>query len=155
MSAHTQSNTLMSDQTILAQPSLLKRVLLANALFSASSGLIFTFASSQIAEFLGIFEANILGMNGGIVMLLIGVGLLIFSGDLIWLATRPTYKREFVWSVIGADVLWVFGSWALLLSQALPLTVEGSWVILIVADIVLVFALLQGWGWRKYNQVQV
>jgi len=53
------------------------------------------------------------------------------------------------------DLVWSLGSYGLLLAQALPVNVTGSWVVLIVADVVLIFALVQlygVWRWRRLKQ---
>ena len=104
----------------------------ANAGFSALSGVAFLVGAKPIAAFLDITAPAVLTVAG--------ILLLIFAGDLFFLATRKTVNPKYVWAVIAADVLWVMGSIILLVTDLVPFTVAGKWAVGIVAAIVAVFA---------------
>ena len=48
---------------------------------------------------------------------------------------------------VALNVAWLVGTAAVILSGAL--TREGNWALILVGDVVLVFALLEGVAWRK------
>lgn len=134
---------------------LLRNVLRSNAIFSASSGLLITLAAGPIAQWMGISETSILGiMDGGPFLQFIGVGLLLYAALLAYLSTQTDLRKPGQFATT-MDVIWVVGSYGLLVAQALPLTTGGSWTVLIVADIVLGFAIAQTWGLRRMAQVQL
>ncbi|MFW6066960.1 MAG: SRPBCC family protein [Myxococcota bacterium] len=85
-------------------PLLLRRALLANASFSAASGLIMVAAHSVLG--------NVLGPDVPAVYLLLGLGLLSFATGLAWLAARP--RPLWVLGVVAADVGWIVGTTVLL-----------------------------------------
>ena len=58
-------------------------------------------------------------------------------------------SRQFALFVICVDSAWVLGSILLLLTNWLPLSVEGKWTVGLVAVIVDMFATLQFLEWRK------
>jgi uncharacterized membrane protein len=117
---------------------LLRRALGANALFSASTGLLLTGAPDWTAALLGDVASWILR--------LIGVGLLLFAAFLVWVARRPTPPAAYAMLATGADLGWVAGSAVLLAFPVLSTT--GGGLVAGVAGVVLVFALLQGAGLR-------
>jgi hypothetical protein len=121
----------------------IRKVLKANALFSGLSGLLFVFASTEIAAFLG------LALPAAITV--VGILLLIFAADLLFLATRNEIDPKFVLTVIVADAFWVVGSVILLLTGWVPLTVGGKWAVVIVAAIVALFAELEYVGWTRMS----
>lgn len=92
---------------------LLRRALLANAVFSGICGSLCALASSAVAGLVGIAPAEIFAL---------GVNLEVFAILLVVLATRRDpargWVRALVMAVIAMDVLWVAGSAALLLSPA-------------------------------------
>ena len=129
---------------------LIRAVLKANAAFSSISGLLFIFASGQVAGFLGIEDTSILGLfDGRKFILLLGFVILAFAGLVLFAAARRQINRLWAIEVAVADGLWVVISFVLVLTEALPFTAEGKWAVLIAADIVLAFALLEYWGIRR------
>ncbi|MBZ0305814.1 MAG: hypothetical protein K8I82_07075 [Anaerolineae bacterium] len=131
----------------------LRRTLFGNGIFSTLSGLLFILAANPVANFLGIQNTSILGLfNGDGLIFLIGIDLLTFAAGLFFSATRPTLNRHHAILAIELDVAWVAASVIVLLTGALPLTTAGSWAVLIVADIVSVFAVLQFIGLRRLNR---
>ena len=123
------------------QRSLAARVLQANAVFSAVSGLAMVLGSQALAAFMGI--------TAPLVLVAVGVLLMIYAADLWYISTRETLDHRWLMLAIGLDLAWVIGSAVLLFSGWLPLTTAGKWTIAIVADIVLVFAGVQYYALRK------
>ena len=119
----------------------LQRVLQADALFGAMSGLALTFASGPISDFLG--------LNRPLVLVGLGLGLMAWAVFLFMQAAQETVRPGLVWLVIEANLLWVVASGVILFTNWLPLTTAGWWAVAIVADIVAVFAILQFYGLRK------
>lgn len=143
----TESNTTADESNLL------RTALRANGMFSLVSGGAFLIASTQIAEFLGIQDSDILGfLTGTSFMQVLGAGLLFFALSLFWMASRSTLNKMMAREIVFMDIAWVVGSAVLLVSEALPLTTEGSWTILIVADIVATFAIVQYIGIRRLNK---
>ncbi|MGB1286225.1 MAG: hypothetical protein ACPG7F_06825 [Aggregatilineales bacterium] len=152
MTATTQSqiHTSHSDSTIYRKSPLLRNALRGNGLFSLIGGVTFFLAAQPIADFSGLAGAEIIaGIDGTGFIRLLGVGLLPWAMALFWLASRPVIKNGLAWEVIGGDMLWVAGSALLLMTQALPLNTTGSWMVLILADVVLMFAVVQYVGIRQ------
>ena len=133
---HTQSIKETSQES-----NLLRYALRGNALFSAASGIVALVAAQSLAAFIGIQES--------LVFVVLGVVLLLFAIDLIWIASRKTIDRRVTWAVIVLDVAWVAGSAIILLFDLVPLTVAGSWTIALLAEAVAVFAVLQYVGLRR------
>jgi hypothetical protein len=80
----------------------LRLPLLANALFSAVTGLILALVPAALGE--------LLGPKASTLYVVLGVGLLAFSGGLVWLASRP--RPAWVVAVLLADLGWVVGTMA-------------------------------------------
>ena len=119
----------------------IRSILYANAIFSGVSGLLFVIASQPIARFLRI--------NMPWVILILGIGLVGYAALLYLTASRPEISRSFVLFAVVADSVWVLLSTILLLTNWVPFTVSGKWVVGILAAIVDVFAMLQFFEWRK------
>jgi hypothetical protein len=119
----------------------IRSILYANAIFSGVSGLLFVIASQPIARFLGI--------NMPWVILILGIGLVGYAALLYLNASRPEISRSFVLFAVVADSVWVLLSIILLLTNWVPFTVSGKWVVGILAALVDVFAMLQFFEWRK------
>ncbi len=123
---------------------LLRKALRANALFSFTSGLLFMIASNNLAKFLGIADTSILGLFGSSVLLaIIGFNLLGFAGIIWYVSSQSPIVKLQVQVISGLDFGWVIGTALILLTNILPLTRGGSWLLLIIAEVVLLFALLQ------------
>lgn len=120
---------------------LLRRVLMLNAVFTALCALALLLFSSPIAAFIGVATPLHLLVLGGV--------LLLYAMDLGRTAFGKRIPRGRIYYFIAMDVLWVLGSAFLLWGIALGFTEEGQWTLLVVADIIGVFAVLQGIGvWR-------
>jgi hypothetical protein len=119
--------------------SFLRMSLRGNALFSTISGLTFAIANRPIAEFLGDLPPILVGSTGA--------QLLLFAAALLWLASSKELSRPLAIAVIGADLLWVVGTVVVVYSDAL--TRGGAIFAVIVADVVLLLAVLQSIGLRR------
>lgn len=129
---------------------LLRRALLANAVFSGICGSLCALASSAVAGLVGIAPAEIFAL---------GVNLEVFAILLVVLATRRDpargWVRALVMAVIAMDVLWVAGSAALLLSPAAALTTAGRWIVFAVALVVADLAYFQLRGFLGLRRTAV
>ncbi|HSY65660.1 MAG TPA: hypothetical protein VK829_13740 [Terriglobales bacterium] len=118
---------------------LLRKALLGNALFSALSGLTLLFAQKSVLRILGLFNR--------VSLVVLGVGLIIFAATLVVNARRQRVKTSDAWVAVLMDVAWVLTSYVLIF--VLPFSMEGKWVIGVVAELVLLFAILQFMGIRR------
>ena len=122
---------------------LLQKALLGNALFSTISGLVILFANRRLVEFLG------LPSNASLILL--GVGLIGYASLLVFNA-RGEIKVSDAWVAVILDLAWVLGSGLLLL--LVPLSTGGKWLVGMIADLVLLFAVLQWLGIRRVTSVR-
>jgi hypothetical protein len=113
-----------------------------NALFSVVSGMAILFANRWLVRFLGLPEK--------VSLAILGVSLIGYAA-LLWLnAHRPKIKITDAWGAVIMDVIWVVGSYALIL--AVPFSVGGKWVVALVAELVMAFAVLQWLGIRRIRK---
>ena len=120
---------------------LLRNALLGNSIFSLLSGLDFVLFSGPVAAFLG--------LSSPAVILVLGVILIAYAYVIFTQARAQALNRSFARFVIISDVLWVIGSAVLIFTGLVDLTTPGKWAIAIIADIVLLFAILQYIGLRR------
>lgn len=121
--------------------SLLRNALYGNSIFSFVSGLIFLLFSKVIAGFLG--------LPAPWIILALGVGLIVYGIEIYVAARSEPVNRGIAKFAVYADLAWVLGSAVLIFANLVPFTDAGKWAIAIIADIVLVFAILQAVGLRK------
>ena len=127
-----------------ADPSqLLRTTFKANATFSAISAVVLLVGDGLVAALLGAYDA--LGP-----IHFVGLNLAVFAGFLFWLARRDRISPAITGAVIAADLLWVVASWIAIGSGMTR--GQGSWVVGIVADIVLLFAIFQYVGLRRQQR---
>ncbi|MEM7348969.1 MAG: hypothetical protein AAF485_32475 [Chloroflexota bacterium] len=133
----------MATQTITQSHNagFLNRVLQANAIFSATSGLLFMAASGWVDNFLG--------LGAPLALVIIGAMLFAYSISLFQSARQTPVNRQFTWTAIVMDAGWVVGSIIILVTGVFSLTVAGNWAVAIVADIVAMFAILQYYGLKR------
>ena len=123
-------------------PSTLRRILDANAVFSATSALIFFVAARPLAAFLGTDP------------LFMSVMALLMAAYAAWIGfntTRPTLRRRFVLSTVIGDTAWVLLSILLLVTGLFPFSSDAKWAIGLTAVCVDIFATLQFLEWRKMD----
>ena len=117
------------------QAKTLRTALLSNALFSTLSGLTFIIFNQSLAELIGI--------DVPIIYQIIGVGLLGFAGFVAWVGTRNRINTFLAAMISIADFAWVAGTLVLILLAFGVLQPTGILMLLVIAGIVLFFALLQ------------
>jgi hypothetical protein len=121
---------------------LLKKALTGNAVFSVLSGVAILFANRWLVEFLGL-PANVS-------LAILGVSLIVYA-VILWLsARRPKIRVTDAWVAIIMDAVWVVGSYVLIF--VVPFSVGGKWVVALVAELVLAFAIVQWLGIRKIRK---
>ena len=123
----------------------LRRALMGNALFSTLSGLTILFAQGWVLR--------ILGLARNVNLLILGVGLIVYAVTLLVNARRQQVKKSDAWIAVLMDVAWVLGSYILIFT--VPFSTEGKWVVGVVAELVLVFAVLQFVGIRRIEKSEL
>jgi hypothetical protein len=118
---------------------LLRLALLANATFSGFCGVIILLACKPLASLLG--PVKPLDLSG------LAISLMFFSAALIWTARSANVRSASAWIFVGLDVAWVVASGGLIFAGGF--TTTGNWIVGVVADIVLLFAVAQILGIRK------
>ena len=130
------------NQSVEERQGLLKKALTGNAVFSVVSGVAILFANRWLVKFLGLPEK--------VSLAILGVSLIGYAA-LLWLnAHRPKIKITDAWVAVIMDVIWVVGSYALIF--VVPFSVGGKWVVALVAELVLAFAILQWLGIRRIRK---
>lgn len=129
---------------IAGRPSLLRRAMRGNAIFSLISGLTFALFSQPLSTLLGIPWPTAL--------LVVGVMLIIYAADLAWVTSSEQFDIRWGMVAVALDAVWVIGSAVILMAGLLPLTTLGWWTVAIAADIVLLFAVAQAIGIRRIQQ---
>ena len=127
------------DQTVEECQGLLRKALTGNAAFSVVSGVAILLANRWLVKFLGLPD--------NVSLALLGISLVVYA-LLLWLnAQKAKIKITGAWVAIVMDVVWVIGSYALIV--VVPFSVGGKWVVALVAELVLAFAVLQWMGVRR------
>ena len=130
------------NQSMEERQGLLKRALTSNAVFSVLSGVVILSANRWLVKFLG--------LPGKVSLAILGISLIVFA-TLLWLnARRPKIKITDAWVAVIMDVIWVVGSYVLIF--IVPFSVGGKWVVALVAELVLAFAILQWMGIRRVRK---
>jgi len=68
-------------------------------------------------------------------------------------ARKQQVKKSDAWIAVLMDVAWVVGSYILIFT--VPFSTEGKWVVGVVAELVLVFAVLQFVGIRRIQKSEL
>jgi hypothetical protein len=118
----------------------LGRILLANAVFCGTRGLIFALAARPLSAFLNTIP---------LVMTVLGLGLLLYGAWVGYTVTRPVVLRGFSLFLILADSAWVLLSILLLVLPIFNFAADAKWAIGITAIVVDLFATLQFLEWRR------
>jgi len=121
---------------------LLRMALMGNALFSTISGLTLILAGQRVVRLLGLPEA--------VNLLTIGISLLVFAVTLVVFARKKPIRVSDAWIAVLLDLAWVIGSYPLLF--VVPFSTTGKWIVGIVAEVVMVFALVQWLGIRRIRK---
>jgi hypothetical protein len=133
----------MATQTLPTsdRSALLRRTILADSIFAFLGGLLLTIDAESIAPLIGLPSSWLLTVMG---LFCVGYSLLLFVA-----ARRSPIDRGQALGFILGDVAWVVASAAILLGGWAPLNIAGVWCVLVVADIVGVFAVVKYVGWRR------
>ncbi|WOH79337.1 hypothetical protein RX327_26085 [Bradyrhizobium sp. BEA-2-5] len=122
---------------------LLRRALLADAVFSGISAIAMVLDAGALASLLGLPEALLRET---------GLFLIAYTALVGWLASRASVPRLLVLLVVVGNAAWTVGSIALLLSGAVSPNLFGTIVILAQAIATGVFAELQYVGLRRSGE---
>jgi hypothetical protein len=109
------------------------------------SGLTILFAQGWVLQ--------ILGLSSSVNLLILGVGLIVFAVTLVINARKQQVKKSDAWIAVLMDLAWVVGSYVLIF--LVPFSPKGKWVVGIVAELVLLFAVLQFVGIRRIQKSEV
>ena len=121
------------------QPTL-RRVLDANAVFSATSGLFFLLARKPLGEFLG---------ASPLVMTVLTSVMFGYAALIAYNTSRPIISGGFTFFTVIGDSSWVLASILLLTLPDFHFTPDAKWAIGIAAICVGILAILQFLEWRK------
>jgi len=122
---------------------LLRLSLRGNAVFSSLSGLSFMLGSERVAAILGdVPPALVCG---------VGFQLMVFAAALVWLASRSEISVPLAIGVIAADLMWVVGTAVVVYADVFVRS--GEILALILADVVLILAILQSIGVRRMTGI--
>ncbi len=121
---------------------LLRKALIGNALFSTLSGLTILFAQGWVL--------GILGLSSNVSLVILGSGLIVFAATLVINARRQHVKTSDAWIAVWMDLAWVVGSYVLIF--IVPFSTGGKWIVGAVAELVLLFAVLQLVGIRRIQK---
>jgi hypothetical protein len=128
-------------RTAMIQPSLLlRRALLADAIFSGVSAVLLTLGASALASLLNLPQALLRET---------GLFLVAYAALVGWLGTRQSILRPLVWIVIAGNAAWALASIALLFSGWVTPNLLGEAAVAMQAIAVGVFAELQYVGLRR------
>jgi hypothetical protein len=119
---------------------LLRRAILADAIFSGASALLLTFGAGALAPMLNLPEALLRES---------GLFLIAYAALVGWLGTRQSTPKALVLIVIAGNAAWTIGSIALLFSEAVTPNLLGEAVVAIQAIATGAFAELRYIGLRK------
>jgi len=119
---------------------LLRRALLADAVFSGASALAMTLDAGVLAPLLQLPEALLRET---------GLFLIAYTALVGWLATRPAIPKALVVLVVAGNAAWTLASFVLLLSGAVSPNVLGEIVVVAQALATGIFAELQYMGLRR------
>ncbi len=117
---------------------LLRSALLANAAFSCFTGLLMALFPAALGAWMGLPK--------NLSLMPLGIGLLVFAGGLVHIATR---QKPVAWHALIAslaDFGWVLASLALLLFFSGSMSPNGELTVAAVACVVAIFGTLQVWG---------
>jgi hypothetical protein len=122
----------------------LRRVLLADTIFSGAGAVSFTLGAAILANLTELPET--LSRETGLVLIL-------YTALVGWLATRSVMPRAWIALVIAINAVWTIASTALLLSGAIHPNMFGEIVVLLQAVATGVLAELQYLGLRRSGSV--
>jgi hypothetical protein len=138
MTTQTLSNT----STTHDKTPFLRRVLQVNTGIVATAGLALIAFAPQLTDLLASTLIDASTMTT--VLRVMGIGFLPVAALVLY--TAQTLNKRLAWIITAADIGWPLLSFILLLTNALGLSTEGNWLLLIQADIVLLFGIMEWVG---------
>jgi len=120
--------------------SLLRKVLLADAVVSGATGLLLLLGAGMLTALLGVPEDF---------MRYTGLSLLPFAALIGYLARREHLPRPVVWAVVAYNALWAVDSVLILVTGWIAPSALGYAFIVAQAAVVALFAQLQYFGLRR------
>ena len=123
------------------KPDLLHYSLLAHSFFLGLLGVVFMFVPEWVGAFLGHRPPG--------VMIMIGLGFVLFSVTFYFTAHQNPMNQTFSAMVIIFDTAWVIGSAHFMMTGWFPVTQKGNWGVLIVAGIIAILAAIQTYALRE------
>ena len=130
------------NQEIEESQGLLKGALIGNAMFSGLSGAAILLANRWLVKFLGLPDK--------VSLAILGVSLIVYAAVLWFNAHRPKIRITDAWVAVVMDAVWVLGSYMLI--WVVPFSLAGKWVVALVAELVLAFAVWQWLGIRRIRK---
>jgi len=124
----------------IAMSSFLRRVLLADAVVSAGTGLVMLLGAGLLPAWLGLPSA---------LLALAGALLLPYVALLLWLARQPQVPRAAIWFVVVCNLMWAADCLFVALGGSFAPTALGQAFIGVQVLSVLVFAELQFMALRR------
>lgn len=115
---------------------IMRGALIANAIFSFLSSLVFIIFPTALAQLMSLAHPNWL--------VYIGIGLIVFAIIILLLIFRPKLNPRHVKLIIYADWAWVIGSMLLILLDPLHFSLKGLVLVAMIAMVVATLAIWQG-----------
>ena len=125
---------------MIAPSLLLRRALLADAIFSGTAAVILTVGAGALAPLLNLPESLLRET---------GLFLILYAALVGWLGTRPAMPRMLVAIVVAGNAAWTLASFALLFSGLVSPNLLGEIFVAAQAVATGVFAELQYVGLRR------
>jgi hypothetical protein len=119
---------------------LLRRALLADAIFSGTSAVVLTLGAGALAQLLNLPDALLRET---------GLFLILYAALVGWLGTRQTLPKMWAAIVVAGNVAWTLASFALLFSSLVTPNLLGEIMVTAQAVATGVFAELQYMGLRR------
>jgi hypothetical protein len=120
----------------------LRRVLQVNTGIVTTAGFALITFAPQLTDFLA---STVIDASTMTTVLRV-MGILFLPVAALVLYTAQTLNKRLAWFITAIDIGWPLLSFALLLTNALGLSTEGNWLLLIQADIVLLFGIMEWVG---------
>jgi len=121
---------------------LLRRALLADAIFSGTSAVVLTLGAGALAPLLNLPDALLRET---------GLFLILYAAVVGWLGTRQIMPKMWAAIVVAGNVAWTLASFALLFSSLVTPNLLGEIMVAAQAVATGVFAELQYMGLRRSN----
>ena len=141
MTTQVTTNTDVRDNP---RSTFLTKVLRIDGVFALLSGFILVIGGQAIADLFEL-DSSLFMVVDGIVFMAYGIMLLYFAG-------RDSDSRAIGKVAIVLNMLFVVGIYAGLLLNLFPINTAGKWAFALVAEVVLIFAILEYVGLRRLNK---